>query len=144
MLVLTLLFFWGFTLSGTRLFSIKNSPFSQFDKMLSICLTMKPVGSGNWKSWKVMSDSESCSSELEAIFELWLLGALCGYLCSTYGNLCIRPSWVAYWRRLREDACLSLQVHFVYHWHWLMLLNCVFFFFLNGFRRKSHFAVFSL
>jgi hypothetical protein len=28
---------------------------------------------------------------------------------------------------LREDACLSLQVHLVYHWHWLMLLNCVFF-----------------
>jgi hypothetical protein len=28
---------------------------------------------------------------------------------------------------LREDACLSLQVYLVYHWHWLMLFNCVFF-----------------
>jgi hypothetical protein len=33
---------------------------------------------------------------------------------------------------LREDACLSLQVHLVYHWHWLMLLNCVFFFLMGS------------
>jgi hypothetical protein len=87
MLVLTLLFFWGFTLSGT--FFIKNSQFSlasftslvslpwlcfgQFVECSQFVWLWKLVGRGNWKFWKFMSDNVSCSNELVAICEFGFL-----------------------------------------------------------------------